>query len=307
MFQNDKVAVFTTVYPEGLKFLFHFFNSISEQIDRNFDLWIGLDRINEEDLIAYELDRFRVIFVKRAENESNISLRRRTIELMIENYYGIIFVDSDDILAPARVSISRSFLKTYDLYGCAMKIINEDGTDMNNTLRMPPGTDLSSLIPRFNIFGLSNTSYSTSMLHKCLPFPDDCLLLDWFLSTRAWFHGAKIYFDPMELMSYRQWSLNTARVVPPFTPEQILISTELVLQHYHFVLTSIPEISDSNRNNYEKIQSNIKLFYDSINQYPIVFQEYIQQLNQLRSYHIWWTCVAHPELESIWKKEGFHH
>ena len=299
--KKDKIAIFTTVYPNGLTFLYDFFDSLASQTDNNFDLWIGLDRIKEEDLTAYELDRFRVTFVERIENESNISLRRRMIEQIIENYQSVIFVDSDDILAPTRVSVSRSLLKHYDLYGCAMKIIDEDGADMNISFGMPPGTDFSSLIPQFNIFGLSNTSYTTSMLRKCLPFPDDCTLLDWFLSTRAWLQGARIYFDPSELMLYRQWSLNTARVVPPFTQEQILISTERVLHHYHGILNNIPELSDSERIIFENKQANIKLFFCTIKQSPKIFEEYLRRLNHLPSNHIWWVCVAHPELEEIWK------
>jgi hypothetical protein len=300
--QIDRIVIFTTVYPNGLSFLHDFFDSLALQTDTDFDLWIGLDRIDIEDLKDYRLDRFRVTFVKRTDDESNISLRRRMLERIIDQYQAVIFVDSDDILAPARVSVSRARLKDYDVYGCAMKIINEDGADMHISFGIPPGTDIPALMPKFNIFGLSNTSYSTAMLRKCLPFPDDCVLLDWFLATRSWFNGARMYFDPEELMRYRQWSLNTARVVPPFTREQVLLSTERVSHHYHCVLNDIPEIPDAKRALFEKLEADIQLFYRSITGSPELFQEYMRVLNQLPPSHIWWVCVAHPGLEDIWRR-----
>jgi hypothetical protein len=108
-------------------------------------------------------------------------------------------------------------------------------------------------------------------------------------------------FDPKELMLYRQYPLNTARVVPPFTPQQILLSTERVLHHYHCVLNEIPELPDSKRILFENAQINVKSFYYSITQSPKIFQKYLWRLNQLPPNHIWWVCVAHPELEEIWK------
>lgn len=298
----NTIALFTTAYPEGKEFLPDFFNSLSYQTDMKFDLWVGLDRIHEREISKFFSDDYPVIYIERKKTESNIMLRQRAIEKMVERYQSIVFVDSDDILAPSRVSASRSSMKHYDVYGCAMKIIDEKGADMNISFKMPPRIDISSLIPQFNIFGLSNTTYSCSVLKKCLPFPSDCVLLDWFLATRAWLQGARMCFDPEERMLYRQWSLNTARVVPPFTPEIILLSTERVLYHYHCILNNIPEILETKRILFENAINNVKLFHDSIVKSPKVLEEYLMRLNQQPSNHIWWVCVAHPELEEIWKK-----
>jgi hypothetical protein len=298
---SNTLALFTTVYPEGVEFLPDFFHSLAAQTDTQFDLWVGLDRIHETEVSKFFSGEYPVVCIERKPEESNIALRQRAVEQIIEQYQGILFVDSDDILAPTRVSVSRSLLDHYDVCGCAMKIIGEDGSDLHISFGIPPTTDISSLIHQFNIFGLSNTSYSTGILRTCLPFPDDCVLLDWFLATRAWLQGARMYFDPTELMLYRQWSLNTARVVPPFTPAQILLSTERVLHHYHCVLHDIPELSDSKRVLFEDAQSAVTIFYESIKKSPALFQEYLRRLNQLPPNHIWWVCVAHPELEDLWK------
>lgn len=297
---NNNIAVFTTVYPEGIQFLPDFFSSLSNQTDKDFDLWIGLDRLREAELGGFLSEDYSVTCIERKNKESNVSLRQRVIGQMVEKYEGIVFLDSDDILLSSRISTACSALKHYDVYGCAMKIIDENGDDKKISFCMPYDAGISSLLPRFNIFGFTNTCYSSALLKDCLPFPPDCILLDWFIATRAWAHGARMVFDRVERMQYRQHSLNTARVLPPFTPEQIIKSTKLVLQHYDFVLHHIPELHEAKRVLIEQAQSYVLSFYDSIMQ-PEKLINYVRILNLLPPHHIWWSCVAHPELEAVWK------
>ena len=59
--------------------------------------------------------------------------------------------------------------------------------------------------------------------------------MDWLLATRAWLLGARMQFDPVVRMDYRQHGENLVRTVGPFDDAQIARDTELVLQHYEFV------------------------------------------------------------------------
>ncbi len=299
---KKSIALFTTVYPEGEKFLAEFFTSVNNQTDKNFDLWIGLDRFRERDLDQYLHENLSVKCIELKQGESNISLRQRAIEQMIEHYPGIIFVDSDDILTPFRVLTARASLQRFDVYGCAMKIIDESGKDLEISFQLPNGCDIDSILPRFNIFGMSNTCYSAKILHKCMPFPEDCILFDWLLATRAWGQDARMFFDRSEQMKYRQHSLNIARVLPPFTLEQIQKSTILVIQHYKHILNTIPGVVGAKRILIENAQQYVETFNQVINQSPEILQEYVRQLNRLPPHHIWWSCVAYPDLENIWKK-----
>jgi glycosyltransferase involved in cell wall biosynthesis len=298
---TNTVAVFTTVYPEGKKYLSDFFSSLTAQTDQDFDLWIGFDRLQSDELNEYIHNDSGTTCIERKKSESNISLRQDAIEKITKKYDGVVFVDSDDILAPSRVAAARSSLEKYEVYGCAMKIIDEDGSDLGISFHLPSGSHIKSLLPRFNVFGMSNTCYSTETLKKCLPFPSDCVLLDWFVATRAWARGSSMVFDPVQRMSYRQHSANTARVIPPFTPEQIQKATNLVLQHYHLVLTEIPELRGSKCILIENAQKYVESFEMLIQQNPRAFQKYVQRINALPPNHIWWSCVAHPDLEEVWK------
>jgi hypothetical protein len=102
-------------------------------------------------------------------------------------------------------------------------------------------------------------------------------------------------------MAYRQYPGNIARVLPPFTAEQVVTATELVLKHYLLVLevTSISQYPQ-----YFLLQSaydNARTFYNAIKDSSDIMKSYVRDLNSLPTDHIWWSCVAHPALEEIWK------
>lgn len=295
-------ALFTTVYPEGIKYLNDWYNSVNHQDTSDFDIWIGCDRLSTEEAQNAMGSTIEATWIIRNENESPIQFRERAIRKMIDQYSGIIFVDSDDILEPSRVSSAQNALEHCDAYGCSMSIINENGNDLSIEFNRPPNVEISKLLLRNNIYGLSNTAYRSEILKKCLPFPKNSVLLDWFIATRAINNNAKMFFDDTPRMKYRQHSTNTARVLPPFSNQQIINATELVLQHYDIVLKCIPELSHLFKENIVFAKSEILSFYSTISQSTEKLNEYTKRLNNLPAEHIWWSCVAHSDLEDLWKQ-----
>lgn len=295
-------VLFTTMYPEGKKFFHDFVRSIKYQSNQKFDLWIGLDRIQQSEVEVLFGTYKNVTYITRQIGESAASLRQRAIEQMIRRYEGIIFVDSDDILEPTRVEVAGKMLSTSDVGGCALSIINENGESTQHTLNYPDDEIISSKIPLcFNIYGLSNTVYQTSILKKCLPIPDDCILVDWFLATSAWIRGAKFSFDLIPRMQYRQYTQNTARIVPPFTSEYILRATKMVISHYYEILTYVPDIPEKHLFLLEEQHYKVTRFLEIMENNLEKMNIYIQKLNKMPSDHIWWDMVAHPHLDNIWK------
>ncbi|KQC08831.1 MAG: hypothetical protein APR54_04150 [Candidatus Cloacimonas sp. SDB] len=299
---KNNTALFTTVYPEGTIYLRDWYLSVVSQNTENFDIWVGCDRISPDFAQDAMGSHLNATWIIRRDDESPAQFRERTVRQMIDEYSYIIFVDSDDILNPTRVLSAQKALAHHDVYGCAMQIIDESGMNTPIIFSAPVSVSFQELLLTNNIFGLSNTAYCSDILKKCLPFPKDVILLDWFIATRAMINDADLYFDKEINMKYRQHSLNTARVVPPFTKEQIIKATELVIQHYELLLTNIPEIGSIIKRNIIRERENVKLFYDCIRQSEEIFSEYIQKLNEMPSEHIWWSCVAHKELEQLWKK-----
>ncbi|KAF1076908.1 hypothetical protein [Methanogenium sp. MK-MG] len=299
---KNKSALFTTVYPEGAKYLNDWYSSVNHQDTSEFDIWIGCDRLSIEEAQNAMGGRIEATWIIRNDNELPIQFRERAIRKMIDQYSGIIFVDSDDILEPSRVSSAQNALEHCDAYGCSMCIIDESGNDLSIEFNRPPNVEISDLLLRNNIFGLTNTAYNSETLKKCLPFPQNCVLLDWFIATMAMNNNAKMFFDDIPKMKYRQHSANTAPVLPPFSNQQILYATELVLQHYDIVLKNIPKLNHLFKSKITFAKNDVLTFYNSMIQSKEKLDEYTKRLNKLPAKHIWWSCVAHPDLEELWKQ-----
>lgn len=299
---TEQLALYTTVYPASVRYLSAWYESVLAQTDRTFDVWIGVDKLDVGQVIEAMGADPSATWVIATKGDSPAQIRQKAMARMVAKYPAVVFVDSDDVLEPTRVEAARESLTQSDVSGCAMRIIDEEGNDLGIILKPTEGQDILGLLPRSNVFGLSNTAYWTRTLRQCLPIPADCVLVDWFLITRAWTLGACLGFDFTCRMAYRQHPLNVASVLPPFTPQQVTLATERVLDHYTLVLENIPELQPQHRVELEAARNRAEAFHKSIKESPDTLRRYVQVLNQLPSKHTWWACVAHPELEDIWKR-----
>lgn len=298
---TERFALYTTVYPGVEKYLSEWYESVLNQTDLNFDIWIGIDGLDISKIIDEIGADPLATWVKAVKGDTPAQIRQKAIKEMIDKYPAVIFVDSDDILEPTRVEAARDALEMDDVNGCALRLIDEKGNDLGMIFKPSIGADVVSILPYSNVFGLSNTAYRTQILEKCLPIPAECVLVDWFLITRAWALGAHLNFDFTFRMAYRQHSKNIAGVLPPFSAKQIMLATKNVLNHYKCVLTYIPDLLPEYRNKIEESRKIVEAFYKSITGSRDVLNLYVSSLNQLSSNHIWWDFVAHPQLEEIWK------
>ena len=117
---------------------------------------------------------------------------------------------------------------------CALSMSKEKIIGL--TFDLPAQLAAEDVFPRNNVFGFSNSAFRSDLLKRCLPIPRDAVLVDWFLATRAWLLGAKMSFDRVPRMDYRQHSANTARVRFPFSGDQVVSDTALVQRHFELLL-----------------------------------------------------------------------
>lgn len=157
-------------------------------------------------------------------------------------------------------------------------------------------------------------------------------MVDWLLITNAVQNNAHLYFDQTPHMLYRQYPSNTAKVLPPYTPEEIRKATTLVLEHYKKTLNSPHERRGGSLANTEglssptlknphsethpkgKGQTNsvhdlrtlLEASYLEVQQFSAtiadsdVLARYTKALNALKPVFLWWECVANEELKDIW-------
>ena len=242
------------------------------------------------------------VFIEVDSSETPAQVRQRALAKIVERYSAVVLVDSDDLLYPSRIETTRKGLMDFDVYGCALNLIDEDGHDLGIYLKPPDGAALGRLLLKKNVFGMSNTAYRSDLLKECLPIPANCVLVDWFLATRSMIAGARFEFDRNARMGYRQHQENIARVVPPFNEIQVLSATELVLSHYECVFTNVSSIPEKIRTELEEIWSYVGSFYETISNDSNVLTDYVNALNKTSGARIWWDFVADPHLESTWKK-----
>ncbi len=293
-----KTALFSTVHPASAPFLGAFFRSVAAQDDRGFKLWLAFDLV---DPAEYEdaLEPLGAVQIVKSDNDTPASLRQRALERLLPTCDAVIFVDSDDVLYPDRVSAAKQGLHHSDVSGCALELIAQDGAQLNRTLGAPPIQDWANLMPKINVFGLSNTAYRARTLEHLLPVPAGVTLVDWFLATRAYLIGARLHFDSAVHMAYRQYADNTARVLPPFTPAQITRSAGLVAEHLRFVLNHPPEPLAHSLEPYRERLLEVERFSAALEGGHLT--AYTEALNARAQpvYH-WWEYVAHKELYDLW-------
>jgi len=295
---SESSAIYATCYPGVERYLPQWRDSLLAQTDHNAAVCIGLDGIDPDRVREMLGPHVSPHFVLSLPGDTPASLRSRALLALSDKFDAVILTDMDDVLLPTRIATAKDALAASDLYCCAMQVI--EGERIADEAIFDPG--LRSGGPfGYNVFGLTNTAWRSRLLKSCLPVPPDCALMDWLLATRAWGVDARVEYDRVPRMRYRQYGGNTARILPPFAPGQILQACRLVILHYDFVIEEsewrYPHMTDSLR----IARRTAKNFQSAVEESGAVLSGYVEALNKLPARHVWWDCVAHPELEKIWK------
>ena len=297
----SRLAVYTTWYPGVERFLPEWSRSLRDQTDRNFDLWVGVDGLDFRKAAEPLGTPSGTRWVVAEPGATPARVRERALSRIVQEYPAVVFVDSDDLLMPSRVAAARAALEKHDVVGCALKIVDEEGKDLGARFGPPAGAEWAELLPRHNVFGLSNSAYRSDVLRQLLPLPEDCILIDWLFATRAWAQGHNLFFDEVPGMSYRQYGTNVAKVLPPFFEEGVVRATECVAGHYRLVLDNpLRRLGPVPRARLEAAHARFTIFEKFLAASPDGRRQYLEALNGLTPRYVWWWAVANSELEHLW-------
>jgi hypothetical protein len=295
------LAVYTTIYRGVEAYLVDWYRSLRKQTDQDFQLWIGLDTLGSElvqDMLGADL---RANWVEGSYGATPAQIRQQALARIVETCFGVVLVDSDDRIHPTRVAAARTGLQASDLAGCALCLIDQQGEDLGVTFGLPPQIEPEDVLPRNNIFGFSNSAFRSDLLKRCMPIPAEAVLVDWFLATRAWLLGARLAFDGVPRMDYRQHATNTARVRSPFSPEQVISDTALVRHHFQILLAEpMHDFVTDRVATLKRVTAEVEEFHQQVVLDPAQLDGYVQALNALRPAPLWWSCVAYPALRNMW-------
>jgi hypothetical protein len=296
------LAVCTAIYPGVCKFLPDWYHSICRQTDRNFDLWIGLDTVGVDDACRAIGAVPEARWVIGPPGTTPAALRQQLFDVVVNRYRHVILVDSDDVLSITRVEAARAALADYDVVGCSLRFGDAAGADLGLLFGPDADTDLKALLPRCNVFGLSNSAYRTRVLARCLPLPPACALIDWLIASRACACGASMWFDPVPRMVYRQHSRTVAHVLGPFTAARVLDAAGQVLRHFDLLLSQPWNWPPGTRRPFVRQRARVVTFLETMRRSPPALESYVDALNTLKPKYVWWWAIANPELEGMWNR-----
>jgi hypothetical protein len=296
------LAVYTTIYPGVEVYLVDWYRSLRQQTDQDFELWIGLDMLGQEQVQKMLGGGVNARWIVAPSGATVAQVRQQALARIVETSSAVVLVDSDDLLDRTRVGAARAGLEDSELAGCALCLIDQEGNDLGLTFDLPRRLEPDDVFPRNNVFGFSNSAFRTDLLRRCLPIPAGAVLVDWFLATRAWLLGATLAFDHVSRMAYRQHPSNTARVRCPFTPDQVFSDTALVRQHFQLVLAQPRHDFRADRTvALQRVRAEVETFHQHMILQAGRLNDYVQALNELHPDPLWWASVANPALEHMWK------
>lgn len=297
----NSLALCTAVYPGVEPYLADWHRSVRRQTDRDVRIWIALDALEPRAAMDAMGGDPGATWVRAERGDTVAQVRQRVLSRLLDACDAVVLVDSDDILHPTRVAAARAALEKSDLAACSLRLVDAKGGDMGLTLGLPPGLGPDEVLPRHNVFGLSNTAWRADLLRRCLPIPTDIELVDWFLATRAWLGGASLSFDSAVGMDYRQHGSNAVRVRPPFAREQVIRDTERVLKHFHGLRSSPSAGAIASREErLDEVACDIERFSARVLRSEECLERYLVSLNALDPPPLWWSSVAHPNLRHMW-------
>jgi hypothetical protein len=296
-----KLALYTTIHPGTRPYLRDWYASVQAQTDTAPHLWVGLDGMTVDEVTEAIGARPQARWVHAKAGDRPAEVRMRAWNQLLPEVDAVVMVDADDVLDPERVARSRQAIEHADLAGCAMTLVDQQGDPLGNPLGdVMPGSDYAApndVMPVYNLFGLTNSTYRTELLKQLLPLPPSTTLVDWHLSTHAWLRGATLQFDPRPSMNYRQHPRSTLALTPPFTADGIRKTAQAVHDHFTSVLSPGPSLGGAapRRARLQAAACRIEQFVRCVTSNPEKLSRYTNALNDAPPPPLWWSSVAHPD------------
>lgn len=241
--KKKKIAFLTTVFPTDSSYVIEFFESLSKQTLKHFDVIVLNDGYADFDKIKKQFHFLSIIELPAA--GSIAKNRQAQIQFAKINHYDIaVFGDIDDIFSENRIEKSVKALKNADIIVNDLTSI-KDGNIIDKQIYSRRLTD-QQLIPfdfikDKNVFGMSNTAVNLKVVPLALiQFSDELIAVDWFFFSLLLLNGAKALFVADSLTFYRQYDANVIGI-GCFSAEKIKSILAVKTIHYEKMKALSPE------------------------------------------------------------------
>jgi glycosyltransferase involved in cell wall biosynthesis len=278
-----KFAFATVIYPQALKFLPEFTNSLYNQSDKNFHLVIVNDGCDETDINIKGLS-FNIVKGGNSIDENKEILIKA---LLNQKFEWAIFGDSDDYFDLNRIEVIKKYSESYDLISNDI-IPLERGITYSPQFQKILG-DFCEINTGFirdkNLFGFSNSACRVDFL-KNKSIPSEIVAADWYLFSKIIQSGARACFTSKTNTYYRQWDENIIGINNT-TIKQIKTGIKAKYFHYKNMLNCDPWYGG-------ELLWLKKLYYESDSGY---FNSYYKKLEQQKEeFLFWWENIKNYQI-----------
>ena len=211
--KNKKTAFLTTLFPVCESYLHDFFQSLTRQTWKGFDLIILNDGFNDFQRFKAQYSNLNIIEIPSA---NNIAKNREALIKfsLINNYDIAIFGDIDDYFTDNRIEVVSKLLNKNDIVVNDLTSFSAKGKLFHNYLsnRLSNREHISlNFILDKNIFGLSNTAINLSVINSTdISFDTELLAVDWYFFSSLLVNSKQAVFTNEAVTYYRQHNDNIA-------------------------------------------------------------------------------------------------
>lgn len=228
------IAVFSVIFESNLKYLNEFINSLNNQNNQCFELFLINDGLSPSVLYdAFQFATFPVIFYAINDKLKPAQIREIGFkELSKRNYKKIIFADTDDLMSANRIERSIEMLDLYPVVFTDITLISENSIVIESSIwkdRLSNVEVNRNFLYDKNVLGLGNSAILGSFLRNIV-FPNDIIAVDWYYFTII-LGNQNAGFISDAITFYRQHFNNTIGI-KEVTIERLEFIFKVKEQHY---------------------------------------------------------------------------
>jgi hypothetical protein len=206
-----QTAIFSVIFPGNLPYFDYFLESLTQQSDQDFELFLLCDHIpGIDDRLEKYKQRFPIVMHHLTGSIAGV--REKGLDMILHSSYQyIVFADTDDILGPQRVANAVAALEQAPIAVTDPALIDEKGKILQKQLWSGRIADQTlfdrHFIENSNVVGLGNAAIRLEIL-KPVSLPDDLVAVDWYLFYNL-MHDLQCVFIHDGGCFYRQHQTNT--------------------------------------------------------------------------------------------------
>lgn len=256
---RKKYAFLTTIFPAAEPFLDDFFESLSNQTIKEFDVLVLND--GYDDLKTFK-ERFSSLNILEIAPAGSIAKNRQVlIQYALDRGYDVaVFGDSDDFFSEDRIEVAIKKLETADIVVNDLSTVTSEGKKLKSNIFSQRLQNNEKVLFNFiidkNIFGFSNTAINLKNVPITLiNFPKDVEVVDWYFFSSVLLLNMRAIFTSESTTFYRQHDANIAGI-NNYDSRKIQKVIDVKMLHYKFM----KEFDNA----YERLFNEMKLLQKKI-------------------------------------------